>query len=126
LRVDWFNNRRLHSACHDIPPAEYEREHYRSITVLETLETAEPSLHLTRGGSYLFYRLDTATSGEYDHLVPLELGGTNSTSNLWVEIGAIPNPKDTVENRLHQGVCAGRLTLAAAQQGIATDWTAAP
>jgi putative transposase len=27
--VDWFNHRRLHSACGDIPPVEYEREHYR-------------------------------------------------------------------------------------------------
>jgi hypothetical protein len=76
--------------------------------------------------TYVFYGLDTATSGEYDHLVPLELGGTNSTSNLWVEMGAIPNPKDKVENRLHQEVCAGKLTLAAAQQAIATDWTTAP
>ena len=43
--VDWFNNRRLHSACGDVPPAEYEREHYRQIAASETLETAEPSLH---------------------------------------------------------------------------------
>lgn len=76
--------------------------------------------------TYVFYGLDTATRGEYDHLIPLELGGTNSTSNLWVEPGAIPNPKDDVENRLHQEVCAGKLSLAAAQQAIATDWTTAP
>jgi putative transposase len=43
--VDWFNNRRLHSACGDVPPVEYEQEHYRQIAALETLETAEPSLH---------------------------------------------------------------------------------
>jgi putative transposase len=43
--VDWSNNRRLHSACGDAPPAEYEQRHYRSITALETLEAAEPSLH---------------------------------------------------------------------------------
>ena len=43
--VDWFNNRRLHSACGDVPPAEYEREHYRQNADLETLEAAEPSLH---------------------------------------------------------------------------------
>jgi hypothetical protein len=76
--------------------------------------------------TYVFYGLDTAVGGEYDHLVPLELGGTNSTSNLWVETGSIPNPKDKVENRLHADVCAGTLTLAAAQQAIATDWTTAP
>ena len=27
--VDWYNHRRLHSACGDIPPAELEDEHYR-------------------------------------------------------------------------------------------------
>ena len=64
--------------------------------------------------------------GEYDHLVSLELGGTNSTSNLWPEPGSIPNAKDAVENRLHKEVCSGRLPLAAAQQAIATDWTTAP
>ena len=25
--VDWFNHRRLHSACGDLPPAEFERRH---------------------------------------------------------------------------------------------------
>ena len=43
--VDWFNNRRLHSACGNVPPAEFEQQHYRSIADLETLEAAEPSLH---------------------------------------------------------------------------------
>jgi putative transposase len=43
--VDWFNNRRLHSACGDVPPAEYEQQHYRQITALDPLEAAEPSLH---------------------------------------------------------------------------------
>jgi hypothetical protein len=76
--------------------------------------------------TYLFYGHDTTTRGEYDHLVPLELGGTNSTSNLWVETGSIPNPKDKEEDRLHQEVCAGNLTLAAAQHAIARDWTTAP
>src|SRR4051812_34761135 len=28
--VDWFIHRRLHSACGDIPPVEYEDNHYRS------------------------------------------------------------------------------------------------
>ena len=27
--VDWFNHRRLHSTCGDIPPAELEQAHYR-------------------------------------------------------------------------------------------------
>jgi putative transposase len=43
--VDWFNNRRLHSACGNIPPTEFEQQHYRQIPALENIETAEPSLH---------------------------------------------------------------------------------
>ena len=26
--VDWYNHRRLHSWCHDVPPAEYENDYY--------------------------------------------------------------------------------------------------
>ena len=29
--VDWWNNRRLHGFCGDIPPAEYEENYYRAI-----------------------------------------------------------------------------------------------
>jgi putative transposase len=29
--VDWFNHRRLHSACGDIPPVEYETNYYREL-----------------------------------------------------------------------------------------------
>jgi hypothetical protein len=63
---------------------------------------------------------------EYDHLVPLELGGDpNDPRNLWIEPGASPNPKDGVESRLHELVCEGRVPLVAAQEAIATDWTTA-
>jgi hypothetical protein len=43
--VDWFNHRRLHSACGDIPPVEFEDHHYRSIAGLTEDTPAEPSLH---------------------------------------------------------------------------------
>jgi len=67
---------------------------------------------------------------EYDHLVPLELGGTNSVSNLWPEPNTatargVNNPKDRVENSLRDAVCGGRVSLSAAQQAIAHDWTTA-
>lgn len=61
-------------------------------------------------------------SGELDHLIPLELGGANDASNLWVEAGAIPNQKDDVENALHQAVCDGQLSLRKAQLEIARNW----
>ncbi len=63
---------------------------------------------------------------EYDHLVPLELGGANNDPrNLWPEPGASPNPKDQLEDRLNAMVCAGEIPLATAQEEIATNWIAA-
>jgi hypothetical protein len=63
---------------------------------------------------------------EYDHLIPLELGGAaNDPRNLWPEPGASPNPKDALENRLAGLVCRRRIGLADAQRLTAEDWVAA-
>jgi putative transposase len=43
--VDWYNHRRLHSSCDDLPPAEYEQQHYRRINPPETIKPAKQSLH---------------------------------------------------------------------------------
>jgi hypothetical protein len=65
------------------------------------------------------------SSYEEDHLIPLELGGSpTSPQNLWPEPGASPNPKDAVEDAARSAVCDGRITLAAAQQSIASNWIA--
>ena len=69
---------------------------------------------------------------EYDHFVPLELGGAvNDPRNLWPEPdypsshGFYLNPKDRLETAMKRRVCAGSLTLATAQRQIAGDWVAA-
>ena len=62
---------------------------------------------------------------ELDHLVSLELGGSNDATNLWPETPPTPNPKDKVEGALNRAVCDGQVTLAAAQNAIASDWTTA-
>lgn len=67
---------------------------------------------------------------EYDHLVPLELGGApNDPRNLWPELdypgggyGYDLNPKDKVEYLLNNEVCDGAVTLATAQAEIAMNW----
>ena len=60
---------------------------------------------------------------EYDHLIPLELGGaSDDLRNLWPEPGASPNPKDAVELALRDRVCSGRVSLSAARLRIASDW----
>jgi len=70
----------------------------------------------------------TFEDGELDHLVSLELGGSNSRANLFPE-RASPSPgshqKDRLENRLHSEVCSGQLSLREAQRLIAHDWVAA-
>ncbi|HEX5268744.1 MAG TPA: hypothetical protein VFW24_18405 [Acidimicrobiales bacterium] len=74
---------------------------------------------------------------EYDHLVPLELGGSSDVRNLWPEPNAGSpsqsdtgdafgaNGKDGVEGRLRTAVCSGQVALAAAQAAMAHDWTTA-
>lgn len=74
------------------------------------------------------YGILSHTVGEYevDHLISLELGGSNDISNLWPE-AADPRPgfheKDSVENYLHKQVCDGIISLSEAQKIIANDWT---
>ncbi|MFI5776552.1 hypothetical protein [Nocardia sp. NPDC051570] len=62
---------------------------------------------------------------EYDHLIPIELGGDpNDPRNLWVEPGPA-SPKDTVQRQLHALVCSDKVALTDAQIAIAADWTTA-
>ena len=43
--VDWFNHRRLHSHCGDIPPVELEHDYYRQTASLDEDQPATASLH---------------------------------------------------------------------------------
>jgi hypothetical protein len=66
---------------------------------------------------------------ELDHLIPLELGGNNASTNLWPETladdrGPGPN-KDALKNHLHALVCHHQLGLATAQRAITTNWVQA-
>ncbi len=80
---------------------------------------------------YAEYGITTRAPGEYevDHLISLELGGSNSIKNLWPQ-SYITKPwnahvKDRLENKLHAMVRDGQIDLKTAQQEIATDWIAA-
>jgi len=62
---------------------------------------------------------------EVDHLISLEVGGSNDISNLWPESYLISNgsrTKDSFENYLHSQVCKGSMTLAEAQREISSNW----
>ncbi|WP_205759919.1 hypothetical protein [Arthrobacter sp. PAMC25564] len=76
------------------------------------------------------YGQTRAASTEFDHLVSLQLGGSNAVSNLWPEpnrAGApgTTNPKDAIETRLNKAVCSHKVTLSAAQKAIAHNWVTA-
>jgi hypothetical protein len=62
---------------------------------------------------------------EVDHLVSLELGGSNAITNLWPEPYAGrwgARTKDVLENTLHDLVCSGAIPLRYAQHIEATGW----
>ncbi len=63
---------------------------------------------------------------EDDHLISIELGGSNDNRNRWPQ-SYISKPwnahiKDKLEGRLHRLVCAKKLTLQEAQQAISSNW----
>jgi len=71
------------------------------------------------------YRLHS--NYEVDHLISLELGGSNDIANLWPEPHDITNGsyiKDKFENYLHAQACEGVITMQQAQYEIATNWVA--
>lgn len=79
---------------------------------------------------YAEYGIASHRPGEYevDHLISLELGGSNSLKNLWPQ-SYVTRPwnahvKDKLENELHAEVCAGKIDLPTAQHEIAADWIA--
>lgn len=80
---------------------------------------------------YREYGITAHQPGEYevDHLISLELGGSNSLRNLWPEsyVTAPLNAhvKDAIENKLHELICSGQLAVNTAQQEIAQNWVAA-
>jgi hypothetical protein len=62
---------------------------------------------------------------EIDHIIPLELDGSEDIANLFPQkLHASPGYrlKDRLENKLHQLVCAGRYDLHSTQQAIARNW----
>jgi len=80
---------------------------------------------------YAEYGITSHQPGEYevDHLISLELGGSNSIKNLWPQ-SYLTQPwnahvKDKLENEIHAEVCSGKVDLPTAQHDISTDWIAA-
>lgn len=65
---------------------------------------------------------------EVDHLISLELGGSNDITNLWPQPYAgewNAHLKDALENRLHKLICNKTVTPQEAQTAISVDWISA-
>ena len=80
---------------------------------------------------YQSYGITSRKPNEYevDHLISLELGGSNSIRNLWPE-SFVTTPlnahvKDDLENKLHEMICNRQISVQEAQDAIAQDWIAA-
>ncbi len=77
------------------------------------------------------YQMEQAPAAGYelDALITPELGGSTDPANLWPQHYRSPvwnaRVKDELERVLPEMVCRHQITLAQAQQEIATDWIAA-
>ena len=79
----------------------------------------------------------SASNYEFDHLIPLELGGSSNLANLWPEPNqGSPstfnsyshyglNAKDGVEAQSNYAVCDRGYSLASAQKEMASNWVLA-
>ena len=103
--------------------------------------SVRPPLSLTEPAKYALMRAygltGSASKYEFDHLIPLELGGSSNLANLWPEPNqGTPselnpyshygmNAKDGVESQSNYAVCDKGYPLALAQQEMAQNWVLA-
>ena len=112
------------------PGAIFETATKNQICVSGYTKTVRNVSETLKKDVYWEYGIYSHTTGQYevDHIIPLELGGSNDIANLYPE-AAEPRPgfheKDQLENLLHQKVCDGEITLSKAQTMIAVDWASA-
>lgn len=69
------------------------------------------------------------TTIHLDQLIPVGLGGDNTTRNVWPQAPSATHDgwkaKNKLEVHLHQLVCRGQVELTTAQHALAADWPAA-
>jgi len=116
-----------------INPAVTQANIHSNICVSGWTRTVRPPVTYTNQLKYSQlhsgYNLDSDMSlkdYEEDHQVPLEVGGSpTSAQNLWPEprnirLGAAV--KDQLENRMHDLLCSGQVTLKTAQSVFMINW----
>ena len=102
----------------------------QTICVKGYTKTARNVSEATKRAVFREYKVDPKSSHfEIDHLISLELGGSNDIKNLWPQsydtkpLNA--HIKDALEDHLHSLVCSAKVPLAQAQHDISTDWEGA-
>ena len=76
------------------------------------------------------YKIDRKSDRfEIDHLISLQLGGSNDAKNLWPQ-SYTTQPynaymKDDLENKMKKMICEGKILQEQAQKEISSDWTKA-
>ncbi len=91
-----------------------------------------PTLHAADRRRILSnYGIDPASwsgaSGELDHRQPFFAGGTTDPANVWPQRGALPNPKDALENYARRRLCTGKphpMSLRTVHVIFAGNWIA--
>jgi hypothetical protein len=113
-----------------LTPGDVAQHDVRTVCQIGDARRERAVSYRTRDRVYLAYGIARGhRKGRYriDHLVPLELGGSNRPANLWPQEFTDSKLKDRVEDELHEAVCSGAMSLDAAQKAIARDWhTAVP
>jgi hypothetical protein len=79
----------------------------------------------TKHQVYLAYGITDTHGYVIDHLIPLEIGGSNEVTNLWPQPKKESRIKDKLEETLHHLIISHRVDLATAQQEVAANWVAA-
>ena len=110
-----------------IDPSVTQENINSTICVVGYTKTVRPPISVTEPKkleSMKQYGLvDSPSNYEFDHLIPLELGGApDDMKNLWPESQSYSFDKDKFENYLHKQVCSGNMKLEIAQKEIATNW----
>lgn len=86
-----------------------------------------PKMHRQVFAAYGMRQSKRPCPCEDDHLISIELGGSNDNKNRWPQPYAGQwgaRKKDALETHLHYLVCRGALPLSTAQREIRTNWVA--
>lgn len=80
-----------------------------------------------RNKVFKLYNIDPKSDRfEMDHLISLQLGGSNDIKNLWPQSYTTKpynaRKKNVLENKMRSLICQGKLDMITAQKEISSNW----